>query len=101
MPLVVEDASWRERLFSMIGSEDGRLEPISACGVLADSDPDIKAAYLLTMTMWHAETVAIVEQGLACGEFHSTGAAGGYRLAFYRPGDGIYARHPDPGRDGV
>ena len=50
----------------MIGSEDGRLEPISACGgkakVLADSDPDIKAAYLLTMTMWHAETVAIVEQ---------------------------------------
>ena len=34
--------------------------------------PDIKAAYLLTMTMWHAETVAIVEQGLACGEFHST-----------------------------
>jgi hypothetical protein len=22
--------------------------------------------------MWHAETVAIVEQGLACGEFHST-----------------------------
>lgn len=27
MPLVPEDASWRERLFSMIGSEDGRLEP--------------------------------------------------------------------------
>ncbi len=27
MPLVAEDASWRERLFSMIGSEDGRLEP--------------------------------------------------------------------------
>ena len=26
MPLVAEDASWRERLFSMIGSEDGRLE---------------------------------------------------------------------------
>ena len=30
MPLVAEDASWRERLFSMIGSEDA--EPISACG---------------------------------------------------------------------
>ena len=29
---------------------------------LADSDPDIKAAYLLTMNMWHAETVAIIEQ---------------------------------------
>ena len=74
MPLVAEDASWRERLFSMIGSEDGRLEPYIRLWregqVLADSDPDIKAAYLLTMTMWHAETVAIVEQGLACGEFH-------------------------------
>ena len=48
--------------------------PISACGErpeLADSDPDIKAAYLLTMTM-ACRTVAIVEQGLACGEFHST-----------------------------
>ena len=68
MPLVAEDASWRERLFSMIGSEDGRLEPYIRLWregqVLADSDPDIKAAYLLTMTMWHAETVAIVEQGL-------------------------------------
>ncbi|HBR2029926.1 TetR family transcriptional regulator [Klebsiella quasipneumoniae] len=76
MPLVAEDASWRERLFSMIGSEDGRLEPYIRLWregqVLADSDPDIKAAYLLTMTMWHAETVAIVEQGLACGEFHSS-----------------------------
>lgn len=39
--------------------------------VLADSDPDIKAAYLLTMNMWHAETVAIIEQGLASGEFRS------------------------------
>ena len=27
MPLVAEDASWRD-LFSMIGSEDGRLEPL-------------------------------------------------------------------------
>ncbi len=74
MPLVAEDASWRERLFSMIGSEDGRLEPyirLGAKAVLADSDPDIKAAYLLTMNMWHAETVAIIEQGLASGEFRS------------------------------
>jgi hypothetical protein len=63
MPLVAEDASWRERLFSMLGSEDGRLDPISACGAkasLADSDSDIKAAYLLTMSMWHEETVAII-----------------------------------------
>ena len=33
------------------------------------TDPDIKAAYLLTMTMWHAETVAIVEQGLPAVSF--------------------------------
>ena len=43
MPLVAEDASWRERLFSMIGSEDGRLEPYIRLWregqVLADSDP--------------------------------------------------------------
>ncbi len=90
MPLVAEDASWRERLFSMIGSEDGRLEPYIRLWregqVLADSDPDIKAAYLLTMNMWHGETLAIIEQGLASGEFRSAEPGGGYRLALYRPG---------------
>ena len=98
MPLVAEDASWRERLFSMIGSEDGRLEPYIRLWregqVLADSDPDIKAAYLLTMTMWHAETVAIVEQGLACGEFHSSEPPGDIAwrfIALVCGLDGIYA----------
>ena len=46
MPLVAEDASWRERLFSMIGSEDGRLELHIRLWwgrqVLADSDPTSK-----------------------------------------------------------
>ena len=92
MPLV-EDASWRERLFSMIGSEDGLAGPYIRLWregqVLADSDPDIKAAYLLTMTMWHAETVAIVEQGLACGEFHSTEPPADIASAFYRSGCGL------------
>ncbi len=97
MPLVAEDASWRERLFSMIGSEDGRLNPISASGakaVLADSDPDIKAAYLLTMNMWHAETVAIIEQGLASGEFRSAEPAADIAwrfIALVCGLDGIYA----------
>ena len=27
MPLVPDDANWRERLFAMVGSDDGRLEP--------------------------------------------------------------------------
>ena len=97
MPLVAEDASWRERLFSMIGSEDGRLEPYIRLWregqVLADSDPDIKAAYLLTMTMWHAETVAIVEQGLACGEFRPSRRriSPGRFIALVCGLDGIYA----------
>ena len=98
MPLVAEDASWRERLFSMIGSEDGRLEPYIRLWregqVLADSDPDIKAAYLLTMNMWHAETVAIIEQGLACGEFRSAEPAADIAwrfIALVCGLDGIYA----------
>ncbi len=87
MPLVAEDASWRERLFSMIGSEDGRLEPYIRLWrrpVLADNDPDIKAAYLLTMNMWHAETVAIIEQGLASGEFRSAEPAADIARRFIR-----------------
>ena len=108
MPLVAEDASWRERLFSMIGSEDGRLEPYIRLWregpVLADSDPDIKAAYLLTMTMWHAETVAIVEQGLACGEFHSTEPPADIAwrfIALVCGLDGIYALGTQTLDDGV
>ena len=96
MPLVAEDASWRER--SMIGSEDGRLEPYIRLWregqVLADSDPDIKAAYLLTMNMWHAETVAIIEQGLASGEFRSAEPAADIAwrfIALVCGLDGIYA----------
>ena len=107
MPLVAEDASWRERLFSMIGSEDGRLEPYIRLWregqvqeleenkqLLHDSDPDIKAAYLLTMNMWHAETVAIIEQGLASGEFRSAEPAADIAwrfIALVCGLDGIYA----------
>jgi AcrR family transcriptional regulator len=46
MPLVADDATWRERLFSMVGSDDGRLEPYirlwREAQLLADSDSDIK-----------------------------------------------------------
>lgn len=37
--LVAEDASSRERLFSMLGSEDGRPIPISVCGAKANCSP--------------------------------------------------------------
>ena len=53
--------------------------------MLADSDPDIKAAYLLTMNMWHAETVAIIEGASPAANFGRL-SRGGYRLALYRPG---------------
>lgn len=50
--LVAEDASSRERLFSMLGSEDGRLDPYIRLWregqLLSGSDSDIKEAYLLT-----------------------------------------------------
>ena len=93
-----ERATWRERLHSMLGSDDGNFEPYIRLWregqVLADSDPDIKAAYLLTMNMWHAETVAIIEQGLASGEFRSAEPAADIAwrfIALVCGLDGIYA----------
>lgn len=73
LPLVPENASWRERLFSMLGSEDRRLEPYirlwRQAQLLADSDAEIKGAYLLTMSMWHSETVKLILAGQRAGEF--------------------------------
>lgn len=73
LPLVPENASWRERLFSMLGSEDRRLEPYirlwRQAQLLADSDPEIKSAYLLTMSMWHGEAVRLIVAGQQAGEF--------------------------------
>lgn len=66
-------AGWREQLFSALGSEDGRLEPYirlwRQAQLLADSDPEIKSAYLLTMNLWHDEAVRIIHAGHAAGEF--------------------------------
>lgn len=77
--LVAENASWRERLHAMLGSEDGRLEPYirlwRQAQILADNDPDIKGAYVMTMEMWHADAVAIIEQGQAAGEFQRRDSA--------------------------
>ncbi|MFK3659121.1 TetR family transcriptional regulator [Scandinavium sp. NPDC088450] len=73
LPLVPENASWRDRLFSMLGSEDRRLEPYirlwRQAQLLADSDAEIKGAYLLTMSMWHGETVKLILAGQRAGEF--------------------------------
>ncbi len=62
------------RLHATLGSDDRGFEPYiklwREAQILADKDPEIKSAYLLTMRMWHEETVTIIENGLATGEVH-------------------------------
>jgi AcrR family transcriptional regulator len=98
MPITANDANWHERLFAVLGSEDGRLEPYirlwREAQLLADSDSDIKEAYLLTMDMWHKETVAIILQGTQANEFQPIDDAENiaWRLIALVCGlDGIYA----------
>ncbi|BBQ83845.1 MULTISPECIES: TetR family transcriptional regulator [Enterobacteriaceae] len=98
MPLVSDDASWYERLFSMVGSDDRRLEPYirlwREAQLLADSDSDIKGAYLLTMDMWHQETVNLILLGTQANEFRPIDNADdiAWRLIALVCGlDGIYA----------
>ena len=93
-----DDANWRERLFAMVGSDDGRLEPYirlwREAQLLADSDADIKGAYLLTMDMWHKETVALILQGTEANVFRPIDNADNiaWRLIALVCGlDGIYA----------
>ena len=72
---VSESATYSERLHAMLGSEDGGFEPYiklwREAQILADKDPEIKSAYLLTMRMWHEETAAIIADGQKAGEFSS------------------------------
>lgn len=98
MPLVSDDANWHERLFAMLGSDDGRLEPYirlwREAQLLADSDHDIKGAYLLTMDMWHKETVTLILRGTEANQFRPIDSADNiaWRLIALVCGlDGIYA----------
>ena len=95
--LVSENATYRERLHAMLGSEDGGFEPYiklwREAQVLADKDPEIKSAYLLTMRMWHEETANIITQGQKAGGFSSRPDAAdvAWRLIALVCGlDGIY-----------
>lgn len=71
--IIAENASWRERLHGMLGSDDGGFEPYirlwREAQILASRDPEIKSAYILTMEMWHQETVAIIQGGAEAKEF--------------------------------
>ncbi|MFP2833459.1 TetR family transcriptional regulator [Citrobacter portucalensis] len=112
--LVSEDASFRERLHAMLGSEDGGLEPYiklwREAQVVAGKDPEIKSAYLLTMRMWHEETANIITQGQKAGEFSSApdaadvawrlialvcGLDGMYILGIEEMADPAFDRHLD------
>ena len=111
--LVSEDASFRERLHAMLGSEDGGLEPYiklwREAQVVAGKDPEIKS-YLLTMRMWHEETANIITQGQKAGEFSSApdaadvawrlialvcGLDGMYILGIEEMADPAFDRHLD------
>ena len=94
---VSDNASFREQLHAMLGSEDGGFEPYiklwREAQVLADKYPEIKSAYLLTMRMWHEETAAIITQGQSAGEFSAIPDAAevAWRLIALVCGlDGIY-----------
>ncbi|WP_449546950.1 TetR family transcriptional regulator [Lelliottia amnigena] len=71
--VVPESASWRDRLHGMLGSDEGGFEPYirlwREAQFLATRDPEIKGAYVLTMEMWHQETVAIIRAGAADNDF--------------------------------
>lgn len=65
--VVAENASWREKLHAMLGSDDRSFEPYirlwREAQLLAARDAELKGAYVLTMEMWHQETVAIIRAG--------------------------------------
>ena len=66
-----KQAGWREQLHAMLGSDDGRFEPYirlwREAQILASRDADIKGAYVMTMEMWHQETVALIKAGTEAG----------------------------------
>ena len=71
--IVTENASWRERLHGMLGSDGGGFEPYirlwREAQILASRDPEIRSAYILTMEMRHQETVVIIQGGAEAKEF--------------------------------
>ncbi|HCH0655991.1 TPA: TetR family transcriptional regulator [Enterobacter asburiae] len=71
-----KQAGWREQLHAMLGSDDGRFEPYirlwREAQILASRDADIKGAYVMTMEMWHHETVVIIRGGAEAGIFTLT-----------------------------
>ncbi len=110
--VVAENASWRERLHAMLGSDDRSFEPYirlwREAQLLATRDIEIKGAYVLTMEMWHQETVAIIRAGEQANAFRLKDSAeniawrliglvcgldGLYVLSMPEMDDGAFNRH--------
>jgi AcrR family transcriptional regulator len=66
-------ASWRERLFDMLGAQDESLEPYirlwREAQLLSEHDDRIRQAWVHGMALWHAETVNILRKGAAAQAF--------------------------------
>lgn len=95
--VVPADASWHDKLHAMLGSDDRHFEPYirlwREAQILAARDEEIKGAYVLTMEMWHKETVAIIAAGAEEKVFnlHDTPENIAWRLISLVCGlDGIY-----------
>lgn len=95
--LVPPSAGWRAQLHSMLGSEDGMLEPYIRLWrealLLAHKEPEIKSAYVRTMEMWHDKVVQLIRQGREAGAFSDGDTAEniGWRLIALVCGlDGIW-----------
>ncbi len=71
-----DSASWRERLFDMLGAQDESLEPYirlwREAQLLAEHDDDMRQAWITGMSLWHDETVKILNAGTAAAAFTLT-----------------------------
>ncbi|MGK9175372.1 TetR family transcriptional regulator [Yokenella regensburgei] len=95
--VVPPSASWRARLHSMLGSNEGGFDPYihlwREAQLLLNKEPDLKGAYALTMEMWHRKVVDILHAGAETDEFTLTDTADNiaWRLIALVCGlDGIY-----------
>lgn len=73
MPFALDESDWNEKLVAFLSSDNGRLEPYirlwREAQILSQTDKDILQAYRTTLTLWHAETVKIIQKGASAGAF--------------------------------
>ncbi|WP_437888559.1 TetR family transcriptional regulator [Phytobacter sp. V91] len=71
-----DTASWRERLHAMLGSDEGGLDAYihlwREVQLQISKEAELKAAWVLSMEMWHNKVVEIISAGVAAREFTPT-----------------------------